>query len=110
MCIRRSSELPSVAGKDEVLSASTVVGVDSEVNMAPVPCRSPMVPSSVLSVLNFNEMNKRSVNRDVIEEPWSRKCYGIRGVLWTRCTLQGHSKWARERPSRMQKSGFVIHL
>ena len=73
----------SIAGKDDVVGASAVVGADLNLNMAPVPCRSPMVPSSVLSVLNVNEMNKRNVNRDVMEEPyWSRKGFGMKGVLW----------------------------
>lgn len=78
------SQLFFNAGKGEVVGAPTVVGVDMDVNMAPVPCRSPMVPSfgsKVLSVLNFNEMNKRSVNRDIAEEFKSRKGFGIRGAL-----------------------------
>ena len=66
--------------------APAVVGADLEVNLAPVSCRSPTVPSSVLSILNFNKMNKRSVNRVIIEESWSRKDYGVKGASWTRWT------------------------
>jgi len=67
-----------------------VVGADLDLDMAPVPCRSPMVPSAgskVLSVLNFNEVNKRSVSRDAAEEFKSRKGFGIRGAFFILSTL-----------------------
>lgn len=72
------------AGKGKVVDAPAVVGAGLDVNMAPVPFRSSMAPSSgakVLSVLNFNEMNKRSVNWDGAEEFKSRKGFGIRGAF-----------------------------
>ena len=79
---RCSSQLPFIAGKDEVVGAPAAVEADLDLNTAPVPSRSPMVPGSVLSVLNFNEMNKRNVNRDtIIEEPLLRKGYGVKGAL-----------------------------
>jgi len=72
------------AGKLAVVGVPAVVGADLDLNMAPVPCRSPMIPNSgskVLSVLNFNEINKRSVIRDSAEESKARKSFGIRGAL-----------------------------
>lgn len=53
-------------------------------SMAPLPCKSPMVPScgsKVLSALNFNEMNKRSVIRDSAEDFKSRRGFGVRGAF-----------------------------
>ncbi|KAG0577772.1 hypothetical protein KC19_5G180600 [Ceratodon purpureus] len=76
--LKQATSMESCLGKDEVGGAPAVVGADLEVNLAPVSCRSPTVPSSVLSILNFNKMNKRSVNRVIIEESWSRKDYGVK--------------------------------
>lgn len=61
-----------------------VVGASLDVSLAPLPCRSPLVPKTgmkVLSALNINEMNKRSVFREIADEFKSRKGFGIRGAL-----------------------------
>lgn len=60
-------------GKEESGGVTAAEEADCNVKQGPAPTRFHMVPNSVLSVLNFNEMNKRK-----IEETGLRKGLGIK--------------------------------
>lgn len=74
------------AGKEFVGGASAAREADVGVKTVPLPFKLPSTPTSVLSDLNINEMNKRRVKT---EELRSRKGCGAKGALqWI---LTGHS-------------------
>lgn len=71
MTLGSMEDLENHFGEEKNMRAS-----DSSATLASLPSRSHVIPSSVLSVLNFNEMNQRR-----IEELWSKKGIGIKGAL-----------------------------
>lgn len=55
--------------------------IDLNVKVEPTVSNSPNIPSSVLSVLDLNAVNKLNINRDMGEATWSRKAPATKGAL-----------------------------